>query len=493
MLRADHLTEARAALDDEPVDVIVVGGGGSGLSAAVAAARSGARTVLLEKADHVGGTTILSVGSFSAAGTRAQRRHGIVDSPADFLEDMYAFQPESDDPRLRALLAREAGPTLDWLEDLGVVFAGPFREPPHRVARMHNVIPNSRMYRDRLLRAAQLARVRIETNSRVLDAVVDPDGRVAGVEYERLGQRRSVRASGGVVLASGDISGDAGLRRRYFAPALAASVPLNPTNTGDGQLLGARLGAELCAMSLVNGPQLRFPAAPKGSLPQRLPTWPWLARLGAFALYHAPRRLLGPIVRSALVSSMQAERELFIEGAILVNAAGDRFCDEVSSSASLAMQPGSRGYVILDSRIAAHFDRPPHHISTAPGIAFAYFSDYVSARPDIVRRAADSASLAALLGIDPERLKRAVATAPALRPPLYALGPIVANLTVSEGGLRVDETLRVLRPDGSPIVGLYAAGGCGQSGLHLKGHGHHIGWAHTSGRLAGTAAATRAR
>jgi fumarate reductase flavoprotein subunit len=488
------LTDGARPDDDEPVDVVVVGGGGSGLAAAVAAARSGARTVLFEKAERVGGTTVLSVGSFSAAGTRAQRRRGIADSPAEFLEDMYAFAPESDDPPLRALLSREAGVTLDWLEDLGVVFAGPFREPPHRVPRMHNVIPNSKMYRDRLLRAARKAGVRIQTHSRVIDATCDAGGRVTGVEYERDGRRRRIRARGGVVLASGDISGDAGLRRRYFAPAPAASVPLNPGNTGDGQLLGERIGAQLCAMSLVHGPQLRFPAAPKGSLPQRLPTWPWLARIGAFALDHAPRRWLAPLVRSALVSSMQAERELFAEGAILVNASGFRFCDEMSDSASLAMQPGSRGYVILDSRIAAHFDRPPHHISTAPGIAFAYFTDYVRARPDIVHRAPDSASLAARLGMDPAILERSIASTGAPpRAPLYALGPIVANLTVSEGGLRVDLSLRVLRPDGSPILGLYAAGGCGQSGLHLKGHGHHIAWAHTSGRLAGAAAATRAR
>jgi fumarate reductase flavoprotein subunit len=47
----------------------------------------------------------------------------------------------------------------------------------------------------------------------------------------------------------------------------------------------------------------------------------------------------------------------------------------------------------------------------------------------------------------------------------------------------------VLREDGSPIPGLLAVGGVGQGGMLLKGHGHHIGWAMTSGRLAGTALA----
>jgi fumarate reductase flavoprotein subunit len=32
---------------------------------------------------------------------------------------------------------------------------------------------------------------------------------------------------------------------------------------------------------------------------------------------------------------------------------------------------------------------------------------------------------------------------------------------------------------------LYAAGSTGQGGVLLEGHGHHIGWAFVSGRLAG--------
>jgi len=36
---------------------------------------------------------------------------------------------------------------------------------------------------------------------------------------------------------------------------------------------------------------------------------------------------------------------------------------------------------------------------------------------------------------------------------------------------------------------LWAAGLAGQGGLILKGHGHHIGWAFTSGRIAGRQAA----
>jgi predicted oxidoreductase len=53
----------------------------------------------------------------------------------------------------------------------------------------------------------------------------------------------------------------------------------------------------------------------------------------------------------------------------------------------------------------------------------------------------------------------------------------------------VNDRLQVLRQDGSAIDGLYAAGSAGQGGLLLEGHGHHLGWAFISGRIAGRNAA----
>ena len=51
------------------------------------------------------------------------------------------------------------------------------------------------------------------------------------------------------------------------------------------------------------------------------------------------------------------------------------------------------------------------------------------------------------------------------------------------------EQLEVIGADGAPIPGLYAAGSTGQGGLLLYGHGHHLGWAFVSGRIAGRNAA----
>ena len=75
------------------------------------------------------------------------------------------------------------------------------------------------------------------------------------------------------------------------------------------------------------------------------------------------------------------------------------------------------------------------------------------------------------------------------RKPYYALGPVKSYVVFTDGGLNVSERLEVLRADGSTIPGLYAAGSTGQGGLLLEGHGHHLGWAFISGRLAGRHAA----
>ena len=60
-----------------------------------------------------------------------------------------------------------------------------------------------------------------------------------------------------------------------------------------------------------------------------------------------------------------------------------------------------------------------------------------------------------------------------------------AYFTTTEGGAAINEQLQVLDENGQPIPGLYAVGQNGLGGMILWGHGLHIAWAMTSGRLAG--------
>ena len=73
--------------------------------------------------------------------------------------------------------------------------------------------------------------------------------------------------------------------------------------------------------------------------------------------------------------------------------------------------------------------------------------------------------------------------------PYVVLGPVKNYINYTDGGLAINTGLQVLGRNDVPIPRLYAAGATGQGGLLLKGHGNHIGWGVTSGRLAGQYAA----
>ena len=78
---------------------------------------------------------------------------------------------------------------------------------------------------------------------------------------------------------------------------------------------------------------------------------------------------------------------------------------------------------------------------------------------------------------------------PIERGPFVAIGPVRYLINFTDGGVAVSDELQVLGKDRQPVPGLYAAGFSGMGGVLLEGHGHHLGWAFTSGRLAGRRAA----
>ena len=481
----------------ETVDVIVVGGGGAGLAAAIEAAEAGARTVLLEKNQALGGTTAWSIGSVTASQTPHQRRQGIVDHPADHCADMPGFAGElaaRDNEGLRAVLCDAMPATFDWLLASGICFYGPMPEPPHRVPRMHNVLPNSRSFIYHLERRARRAGVQIRLAQRVQQLALAGD-RVCGVVLEG---GKTLFAKGDVVLAAGDFTSDPALKRRFMGAQEAKVDAVNATATGDGQRMAEQLGAKILNGDLALGPEIRFIAPQRENFLRRLPPWRWLALTMEWSLEHVPPSVLRPFMMKFLTTMLAPATSLFDDGARLVNQHGERFSDERERPAlRLPDQPGKLGWILLDNTIAQRYQAWPHFISTAPGIAYAYLDDYRRNRPDVFHEAPTIADLARKLHMDPAAFARSSAAgegrAALANGPFIALGPVRSVFVHAEGGLRVDHEHRVLDGDGKPIEGLRAAGSTGQGGLLLKGHGHHLAWAFASGRRAGQFAAARAR
>jgi fumarate reductase flavoprotein subunit len=486
-------------------DVVVVGAGASGLSAAIEAADAGARVIVLEKNPLPGGSSRLSVGSINAAGSSLQKRAGIVDTPDEHFADMDHFMGPfagKDNLALRRLLVDHAAESLEWLISLGLCFYGPTADPPHRHPRMHNVLPNSRAYPYYLGRAAQARGVDIRLNAPVSQILRSGDGAVRGVLAHVDGRAVEIEARSGVVLAAGDYSNDPELKQR-FRPELARIPAINPTATGDGHKLGEALGARVVNGDVVYGPGLRFVEPARPSLVRRLPPSWLLGKLMQWALNLLPAPLFRPFVMSFMTASLGPEASLLRAGAVLVNRKGERFVDElVQPGLAIAQQPGGHAWLVFDQRVATMFSGPPHYVSTAPGVAFAYLPDYQRHRRDLYHRADSLEALARSVGLPAKALCTAIdkrnAAPPdsvaggVLQAPFYALGPLESRIVITDGGLAVNGEHQVLREDGSVIPRLYAAGAVGQGGALLAGNGHHIGWAVTSGRRAGRFAALAA-
>ena len=456
----------------DAVDVVVVGGGGSGLAAACAALERGGRVLLLEKERELGGTTALAVGSFTACGTSLQLAAGIDDALEAHAEDAAKFAPpgieaRNNEPLRRFFLSRAAA-TFEWLRELGLEFTGPRAEPPNRVSRMHNVPAGGVAYIEPLEREVLRRGGEIRRDARVVELCLR-ERRVVGVRFEERGALRQVEARRGVVLAAGDYTASRELIRRHKGEEFAAVEGVNPRASGDGQRLAARAGARLLNMDVAFGPELRFVAGDSR-------TW------------------------------LHPESSLFESGAVLVNRRGERFTDERQGGArelDATRQGGGECYLLLDGRLARLFSAWPRFVSTAPGIGYAYVEDYLATRPDIAVRAAGLDDLARRRHLDPERLAAAVEDVnrerrgggvdvpPLEEAPWVLLGPAKAYFTTTEGGAAVNERLQVLDGDGHAIAGLHAAGQNGLGGMVLWGHGLHIAWALTSGRLAGEAVMER--
>ncbi len=492
-------------------DVLVIGGGGTGLAAAVSAAEEGAKVIVAEKCSSPGGTTGLSVGSITACCTSYQARQGIVDSPEALFEDMKIYNGELDpfdNKELFWVLVREGAQTIEWLRSYGFEFYGPNPEPPHRVPRMHNVIPSGLAYPFLLQRAAvkKGVKVLLSTSGRKL---IQKGGRITGALLEQTRKNISieVRARRGVILASGDYSNSFALKERYLSADLAKAPGYNPECQGEGHVMGMEVGGRTVNMDVFTRPNVRFIPAPRRLWHELLPNHPLLIKLYAIGSRALPRRFFLRLASHLLTTRGAPDEGLYRGGAILVNREGERFANELKDpSFPIARQPGGQAYIVFDSRLAEKFSAWPYFVSTAAGIAYAYVQDYERDVPDIISKGETLEKAAKIhpnslalvqtvkryngfveKGKD-EDFQRSPLGEGIFKPPFYVMGPAVGYIGVTLGGLDINTRFQVLDQSGNAIPGLFA-GGRTAGGLILMGHGLNLAWAFTSGRLAGKMAA----
>jgi 3-oxosteroid 1-dehydrogenase len=317
--------------------------------------------------------------------------------------------------------------------------------------------------------------------SPMTDLQVD-GGRVTGVQVTRDGQPALVLATRGVLIASGGFERNELMRRRYQRPPIGTEWTTGSAgNTGDGIVAGESAGAALDLMD----DAWWGPAVPLSGGPY-------------FCL---------------------AERSL--PGCILVNGAGQRFVNESAPyvdavhamyDAHSADNPHIPSWLVFDQRYRNSYvfaGLPPGKplprrwyragaVFLAPTLAgladqvgvdagglsktVTRFNEFAEAGLDEDFRRGDSAY--DRYYSDP-RCRPNPNLAPLSCPPFYAAKIVPGDLG-TKGGLRTDERARVLRADGTPIAGLYAAGNASASvmGHSYAGAGATIGPAMTFGYLA---------
>lgn len=478
-------------------DVLVIGGGGSGLAAACSVAQNGGRVVVLESQPQPGGTTGIAVGSYTAAETQFQRHSGIEDSFQHHAEDVGLFADPEIEKRnnneLREYFLSEASLTLDWLCDMGLSFVGPHPEPPNRVARMHNVIPGAKAYVAALQMTLQRLGGELICDAPVKTLVMDGD-RVTGAHAVIQGKEESILARRGVVLAGGDYANNPDMIAKWKGEQFRAVEGINPFSLGEGHRLAMEAGARMVNMDVTYGPELRFVPSHKKPFQQWLPTSGHLARLMGKVASMMPGWVMRKLIKRLLVTWQHPENSLFDDGAILINSEGHRFVNEQcwrEREIAVAQQPGKVAFILLDSHLIRRYSEWPHFISTAPDIAYAYVRDYERLRPDVTLSGADLEQILSKRGIDVENTVKTIQNynreddPRELHGPWTLLGPVKAYFTTTEGGAMINKQLQVLNENDEIIPGLYAVGQNGLGGMILFGHGLHIAWAMTSGRLVG--------
>lgn len=465
-------------------DVIVIGGGGAGLAAAATAAEAGASVLLLESEREPGGSTQLSAGMFTAAGTSVQAGLGVEDSPERFFQHYMDLNHWMLNPGLIMAFCRNAAPTLEWLIGLGVEIPAAVSRGAHMPGLCQAGVEDvwrGHVPRDQglgivraLVRACRAHGVEIVPNTRV-ERLIEEDGRVTGVVADGL----DVRA-GAVVVATGGFAHDPELLERYYPAALRAGADLfvvaAPGARGDHLRFGRQVGASVAG----DGQGLLLPTA-------------YFQRLHHWQSGFPPK------------------------SRIHVNGHGRRFMDEDASYAVsggiIDAQPGPV-WAVFDER--ARLGLPPGYAHWTP--------EHVAREADAGRtvRAGTIEDLAAAIGVPADALGAAVrrwnATLPhgrdpdfrrhrtlankgsdappdpIDRPPFYAVRTLPAELVCTHAGLEIDASARVLDARGEAVPGLFAAGeaGAGVLGRRYVGGGNSVAGALTMGRVAGRTAATTA-
>lgn len=476
-------------------DVIVVAAGPSGLAAAVSAAENGAEVIVFEKASAVGGTANMGMGPFGVE-SRVQKRMMINHKKEDLFRELMDYVHWQVDAKLVHDYIWKSGDTINWLEDMGVQFAGAMKNFPDSAATWHVVMPEgggkpgprcaSAMNKCMFERAEELG-VEFYLETPVYELIKDGD-EVVGVKARDKDGEEIEAWAGAVILATGGFGSNHEMIKEYtgFTYGKDITTFMVPGVVGDGIKMAWAAGAGKSRMEM--------------------------------------ERIIGMPLPGAMVFE-RPQSTIFNQGAaIAINKSGYRVCDEsvmqnmAVGANIIGYQQGRELWRMLDDVAVEYYrnnelDFPSEVFQDDPTVDFEEtWERYAKEFPNDAFAADSIEELAQAMGVNVENLLETVEEynkfcdmnydddfgkdrryLHALRGKKFYAMRYSSHAYGSLGGIKIDHKCRAITDDYEVIPGLWAVGSdaCdiynGTYDYYLPGN--TMGFAVTTGRMAGEYAA----
>ena len=504
----DYIREAGEKKEENvtlEADVVIVGAGGAGMVAAVTAADAGKKVVILESQPAVGGNSVKATGGMNAAKTEFQDKNtfdeaagvektlkaaenyadnaAIAALAAKVKEqwDAYQAKPEGyfdsvelfaldtmiggkglNNPELVNTLVGNSEAAIAWLSTIGIdlnnvaAFGGASVKRIHRPVNAEGKVVSVGAYTVPLLEEAVKARenITLMLNTTAVKILKDESGKATGVVAAGKSGNAVVVNAKAVVLTTGGFGANLEMVVQY-KPELAGFMTTNAAGIqGQGIQMASELGAATVDMDQIQ---------------------------------------IHPTVQADTASLIT--EGLRGDGAILVNAEGKRFIDEVGTrdvvSAAEIAQPGSFSWLIVDQKMVDASSVIQGYINRGLMLSGETYEDLAKALE--IPAEAFAETMKTWNGYvaeknDPEFGRTSFAS-PLETAPFYAV-KVTAGIHHTMGGLCIDSNTQVLNTEGAVIPGLFAAGEVtgGVHGANRLG-GNAVADFAVFGRIAGEQAA----
>ena len=498
--------ENNATAEDSTVDadVVVVGAGGAGMTAAITAAAEGKTVVILESQSMVGGNSVRATGGMNAGKTVYQDENEFGESagvektlktaaekyadnetitalaktvseqwaayqanPTGYFDSVELMELDTmiggkgiNDPELVETLCANSADAIDWLDEHGITlhnvssFGGASVKRIHRPVNAEGKTVSVGSYMIPLLQEnCEKAGVKMMLDTTATEILTDANGAAVGVKATGAsGETVTVNAKA-VVLASGGFGANLDMVVKY-KPELKGFMTTNaPGIQGQGIEMAEAIGAATVDMDQIQ---------------------------------------IHPTVEANTAALIT--EGLRGDGAVLINAEGKRFIDEVGTrdvvSAAEIAQTGSYSWLVVDQAMVDASSVIQGYIKKGYTVTGATYEELGKAMG--VDAAAFAETMDKWNGYveaknDPDFGRTSFAN-PLNTAPYYAV-KVTAGVHHTMGGLKINANTEVLNEKGEVIPGLFAAGEVtgGVHGANRLG-GNAVADFTVFGRIAGAAA-----